>query len=114
MIEEHSPESPTPPIPQPTTETQYALPHYEDTSQLHPLLSDFEEVAYNPHSIFPHKWLVYGGNYWDTLQKVVKPRGFTLVKSKDDESLSQIDFIWRPVQFPHSVYLKTTVVLCKD
>lgn len=56
-----------------------ALLPYKDKSQLHPLLSDFEEVAKNPRSTFPYKWMVYGGNHWETLIAVARPRGFTLV-----------------------------------
>ena len=52
---------------------------YQNKSHLHPLLSDFDEVAKNQHSTFPYKYMVYGGNHWETLISVVHQRGFTLV-----------------------------------
>jgi len=78
--------------------------HYKNLSQLHPLLSDFEAVEKNEKATFPYKWMVYGGNHWETLIKVVKPRGFTLVKTKEEDHLEEIDFIWRPIQFSNLVF----------
>jgi len=71
--------------------------------QLHPLLEDYEKIEQDKNLIFPYKWIVYGGNYWSTLAKVVKPRGFTLVKAKNDDKLDNIQFIWRPGQFSRKV-----------
>lgn len=87
---------------------------YKDVSQLHPLGEDFVSVVHYPKSVFPYKWIVYGGNYWDTVLKVIKPRGFTLVKTKDEETLNQIDLIWKPVPFSHSVRVELNLVLCQN
>ena len=87
---------------------------YEDISQLHPLLSDFAQITNNKKSIYPYKWIVYNGNYWDTIAKVLKPRGYNLISSKDDDRLDNINFIWRPTQFSYHVKILIKVVLFKN
>lgn len=73
--------------------------HYKDISQHRPLVADFDAAEHCPKSTFPYRWIVYGGNHWETLVKVTRPRGFVLVKSKDDNRLDDVDFIWRPLEF---------------
>ena len=82
---------------------------YKDTSQLHPRLSDFETIEHDTASVCPYKWIVYGGNYWDTMTKVIRPRGFNLVKTKDDHNLTEINFIWRPIQFSYLVIISNII-----
>lgn len=67
----------TPPLSRTTTD-QKAEPS-SDVSQLHPLLADFDAIEQDPKSIFPYKWIIYGGNHGETLTKVLRPRGFTRV-----------------------------------
>eukprot|EP00826_Nyctotherus_ovalis_P021112 TRINITY_DN1674_c0_g3_i1.p1 TRINITY_DN1674_c0_g3~~TRINITY_DN1674_c0_g3_i1.p1 ORF type:complete len:106 (-),score=18.76 TRINITY_DN1674_c0_g3_i1:23-340(-) len=93
----------TPPEPVTTSEHSEPPAFFKDVSQLHPLLSDFEAVEQDAKSTFPYKWIVYGGNYWDTVTKVIRPRGFNLVKTKDDDKLEDISFIWKPLQFSYLV-----------
>jgi len=89
--------------PIPISEPSESSSLYKNISQLHPLLSDFEAIEQDTKSTFPYKWILYGGNYWDTVTKVVRPRGFNLVKAKDDDKLEDINFIWRPIQFSYLV-----------
>ncbi len=51
----------------------------DDKVSLAPTLRDFEAIAKDPHSTFPYKWIVYGGNHWENVVPVVEPRGFTRV-----------------------------------
>lgn len=85
-----------------TSSQTYSL--LKDKAHLHPLLSDFEEVSKNPHSAFPYKYMVYGGNHWETLVAVVKPRGFQIIPIKEDDHLDNMDLIWKPIQFSNKVF----------
>ena len=79
------------------------VPSYVDISGLHPLLEDFTEVSKNKKSFFPYKWIAYDGNYWDTVARVIRPRGYNLIQTKDDDKLDNINFIWKPTQFSFQV-----------
>lgn len=77
------------------------------TWHLKPTFEDFEAIEHNSDSTFPHKFIAFIGNYSDLVAKILRPRGFTRVLWKETDPINEIDFIWKPTNFPPKVILHT-------
>ena len=76
---------------------------YKDIFEFQSFSFAFGISEHNTTSKFSYKFIAYGGNHEESIIKLTCPRGFILVKDINENNLDDIDFIWRPLQFPASV-----------
>ena len=77
----------------------------QDISLLKPQFCHFDTMLNGPNLTFPYQMFLCPGNHSDLILRIAKIRGYVRTEGKLEESLQNVDFIWKPTQFSSKVLL---------